>query len=131
MDQDEQQLSLLKTFYFVLAGLQAIGGCFPIIHLVIGIVMIASPEKMGGGGGGLEPQLFGWFFVAIALGIMAVIWTMAALTFLAGKRLGERRGYSFCLVVAAVLCLFMPLGTLLGVFSIIVLQRPSVKARFT
>jgi hypothetical protein len=38
--------------------------------------------------------------------------------------------YIFCLVIAAVECIFMPFGTVLGVFTIIVLQRPTVKAMF-
>jgi len=32
--------------------------------------------------------------------------------------------------VAAVECIFMPFGTVLGVFTIIVLNRPSIKALF-
>lgn len=130
MNQDEQQLDLLKIFYFVLAGLQALGGCFPIFHLGFGTMMLLSPEKLGGNGAP-PPEFLGWFFVGIAVVMMAIIWTMAALTLMAGRRLAARRSYTFCLVVAAVLCLFMPLGTILGVFTIVVLQRPSVKARFT
>ena len=91
--------------------------------------MILAPETLGGRGA--PPAFFGWFFVVIAVLIMAVIWTMAGLTYVAGRRLGERRSYTFCLVIAGVLCLFMPLGTVLGVFTIVVLQRPSVKALFT
>jgi hypothetical protein len=37
----------------------------------------------------------------------------------------------FCLVVAGVSCLFMPFGTILGVLSLIVLNRPSVKLLFS
>ena len=32
--------------------------------------------------------------------------------------------------MAATMCLFMPFGTVLGVFTIIVLMRPSVKPLF-
>ena len=128
MNQDEQQLDLLKVFYFVFAGLQALGGCIPIVHLSIGLAMISG--KLNGKAGEGPPEAFGWFFVGIAVLLMSVIWTTAAFTFAAGRRLAERRSYTFCLVVAAVLCVFMPLGTLLGVFTIVVLQRPSVKARF-
>jgi hypothetical protein len=32
--------------------------------------------------------------------------------------------------MAAIACMFMPFGTILGVFSIIVLVRPSVKSLF-
>ena len=128
MNQDEQHLDLLKIFYFVFAGLQALGGCIPIVHLSLGLAMISG--KFPGKSGDPAPEMFGWFFVVIAVVLMAVIWTMAVLTYSAGRRLAERRSHTFCLVVAAVLCMFMPIGTLLGVFTIVVLQRPSVKARF-
>jgi hypothetical protein len=32
--------------------------------------------------------------------------------------------------VAGLCCLFSPLGTLLGIFTLVVLQRPSVRALF-
>jgi hypothetical protein len=32
--------------------------------------------------------------------------------------------------VACVSCVFMPIGTILGVFTILVLSRPSVKSAF-
>jgi hypothetical protein len=37
----------------------------------------------------------------------------------------------FCLVMAGIQCIFMPFGTVLGVFTIIVLMRNSVKEAFT
>ena len=49
---------------------------------------------------------------------------------LAGRYLARRERYTFCLVVAGVECMFMPFGTVLGVFTIIVLSRPSVKDLF-
>jgi hypothetical protein len=36
----------------------------------------------------------------------------------------------FCLVMASITCMFMPFGTVLGVFTLIVLMRPSVKPLF-
>ena len=50
--------------------------------------------------------------------------------FLAGRYLSQQRHYTFCLVMAAVACMFMPFGTVLGVFTIIVLVRESVKELF-
>jgi hypothetical protein len=48
----------------------------------------------------------------------------------AGYFLSLRKYYTFCLVMAGIECLFMPVGTVLGVFTIIVLMRPTVKAMF-
>jgi len=47
-----------------------------------------------------------------------------------GRSLSRRKCYSFALVMACVECLFIPFGTILGVFTIIVLLRESVKALF-
>ena len=57
-------------------------------------------------------------------------WAFAACVAYAGRCLNERRHYTFCMVMAGIACMFMPFGTILGVFTIIVLVRPSVKALF-
>lgn len=128
--EDVEQLNLIKILFYVLAGLHAIGGCVPIVHLTMGVLMLSQDSLFAGSRNGAPPAAFGWFFIVIAVFLMALIWTSAGLAFLAGKRLGERRSYTFIIVIAALLCLSMPLGTLLGVFTIVVLQRPQVKASF-
>ena len=45
-------------------------------------------------------------------------------------RLGQRRSHTLCLVAAALSCVFMPFGTLLGVCTFVVLLRPSVAPLF-
>ena len=49
---------------------------------------------------------------------------------MAGRNIARHRSYTYCFVVSCIICLFMPLGTILGVFSIIVLLRDSVKGIF-
>lgn len=126
---DREHLNLLRIFYWVIAGLHALGGCVPIIHLSIGL-LIVNEKLPAAKGDGPPPAAFGWFFIVMAVTLMAVIWTIAVLAALVARRLGEHRGYTFVLVVAGLLCLSMPLGTLLGVFTIVVLLRPTVKAGF-
>lgn len=72
----------------------------------------------------------GVFFVVIALASILMMWTVALMVVLAGRNLKRRKAYTFCLVIAAIECLFMPFGTLLGVFTLVVLTRPSVKVLF-
>ncbi|PYI82572.1 MAG: hypothetical protein DMF09_14100 [Verrucomicrobia bacterium] len=52
------------------------------------------------------------------------------LTF-AGRSLSRRKHYWFAFVVACIECIFIPFGTILGVFTIIVLSRESVKTLFS
>jgi hypothetical protein len=56
---------------------------------------------------------------------------MAICILIAGRCLSRRKGYSFALVIACIECLFVPFGTILGVFTIVALSRESVKALFS
>lgn len=59
-----------------------------------------------------------------------MLWTLAVCVIFSGRFLAAKRNYTFSFIVAALICLNFPLGTLLGVFTIIVLVRPSVKAGY-
>ena len=137
----------------------ALFGCFPIIHLVLGIALVTgalddqmrpagtpafdasaeeSPEAttnspMAGPPNLMRnrpPAAFGWIFVGFAAFMIAIFWCLAIASILAGRRLAAHRSYTFCLVVASIECLFAPVGTVLGVFTIVVLMRPTVKELF-
>lgn len=129
-NQDEQHLHILSIFHFVVGGLTALFACFPIFHLAIGLGMLT------GGFGPSSPnepfpfRLFGLMFVIIPAIIILLGWALAGAIVVAGYFLSKRQKYTFCLVVAAVECIFIPFGTVLGVFTIIVLVRPTVKALF-
>lgn len=127
-EQDDDHLRLLSIFHYIVAAMAALGGCFPIIHMVIGIAAVTG--KLGNGGH-QPPPLFGWIFIAGAGSIMFVFWSLAVCLLLAARNLKQRRRYTFCFVVACVATMMcVPFGTALGIFTILVLVRPSVKALF-
>jgi hypothetical protein len=128
MDEDTQQLHLLSMFHYVVAGLVGLMGCFPILHLTVGIAAVMG--ALNDGAGSAPPALFGWFFIVMAVAAIASMWTIAVAILFAGRKLAARSSYTYCLVMAAVECMFMPFGTVLGVFTIVVLMRPSVKQLF-
>jgi hypothetical protein len=129
MTQDEEHLRLLSIFHHVVAGLAALFALFPVFHLIIGLFFIFAPDKFAGNGQP-PPAFLGWFFVIFALLFITLGWIFAAFVLAAGRFLARRKHYKFCLVMAAVECLFMPFGTVLGVFTIIVLVREPVKLLF-
>ena len=55
---------------------------------------------------------------------------MAICILIAGRSLALRKRYTFALVIACIECLFVPFGTILGVFTIVALSRGSAKALF-
>ena len=130
-NQDTEHLKLLSVFHYVLGGLLGCCACFPIIHLAIGILLLTAPPGFHGQKNDeAATALVGVMFTVIPAAMILLGWATAICVLVAGRFLARRVHYTFCLVVAAILCTFMPLGTVLGVLTIIVLLRPSVKALF-
>jgi hypothetical protein len=126
MNQDLEHLNLLSIFHYVVGGLTAVFACIPFIHFTIGLLMASGRLE------GREPALH---VIGVALMTIAALfilsgWGLAVAMVGAGRALAKRRHYTFCLVVAAAECLLMPFGTILGVFTIVVLMRESVKRLF-
>ncbi len=127
MNKDYEHLKWLSISFYVYAGLTALFACFPFIHLFIGIAMVSGSFEQGNNP---PPAAFGWFFIGIASIFILLGFTLAVFNILAGKYLKQQTKYTFCFVIAVINCMFAPLGTVLGVFTIIVLLRDSVKAMF-
>jgi len=127
--KDEEHLRLLAIFHYVVAGIGALFACFPLIHVAMGLMFMFLPATVAPAKepNNLPPQLFGLLFVVMG-GLMAAIgWAAAICTFFSGRYLAKRRKRMFSFVMAAIMCMFMPFGTVLGIFTIIVLSRESVQ----
>lgn len=127
--RDEDHLRLLAIFHYVLGGLTLLLACIPFIHVAMGVMLVTGRFPQSGGSTP-PPDDFGWFF--IAFGAMAILlgWTIGVLTLYSARCIQRRRHRTFSLVIAALMCLNMPLGTVLGVFTLVVLLRESVAALY-
>jgi hypothetical protein len=126
VSQDTEQLKLLSIFHYVAAGMAALVACIPFLHFFMGIALAT------GAFGDTDPEArpVGIVMALVALCFIVLGWVFAALVAVAGRNLSRRTNYTYCLVMAGVECIFMPVGTVLGVFTIIVLVRDSVKEMF-
>lgn len=124
---DREHLNLLGIFHYVLAGMNAFSGCMPIFHVAFGVAMLSGAFD---GGPNPPPPMVGLLFATVGGGFMLIFWTLALLKLLAGRWLRSQQHYRFCYVVACLDCVQMPWGTVLGVFTIMALSRPSVKILF-
>ncbi len=132
MNQDLDHLKLLSIFHYVVGGLTALAACLPLIHVFLGLIFILAPETFDNGRSPQFPaDLLGWMFVVMGGTFVIAGWMLALVIVLGGRSLARHRNHTFCLVVAALSCLFVPMGTVLGVFTMIVLLRPSVKQIFS
>lgn len=129
MNDDIQHLRYLTIGHYICAAITALFACFPLIHLTIGLIFLLNPPSAQGGEA-FPAQVFGLVFALIGGAFVLCGWAFAACLFAAGRSIAARKRHTFCIVIAALSCASFPFGTTLGVLSIIVLTRPTVKALF-
>lgn len=131
MNQDDaEHLGVLSIFHYVVAGLAALFACLPLLHLGFGVLMLSGVFPETDPGSRDITKVMGIFFIVFSSLAIILGLTFCTLLALSGTYLKKRIHHTFCLVMAGVACVFMPFGTVLGVFTIMVLMRPSVKAAF-
>jgi hypothetical protein len=131
MNKDQEHVNLLATFHYVVAGLAGLFSVFPLFYSVIGGFLLYAAEHSSSNNQEPPPAFLGWLFIVLGAGFFLAGLTMAICILIAARCLSRRKGYSFALVIACIECLFVPFGTILGVFTIVALSRESVKALFS
>lgn len=123
---DVDHLNLLSIFHFVVAGLALMGilvmaGEGAMFHYMLDNPDFWKAQKQPGP----PPEFFNmfvWMFAFFGLWFLV----SGILNVMSGVFLRQRKHQTFSLAVAGLNCLHIPLGTVLGVFTIIVLMRQSV-----
>jgi hypothetical protein len=134
--EDREHLKGLVIGHYAVGALCALLGFLPIFHLAIGIAIVTEAFPMQpapnqqGNQPPFGPEFMGWIFIGFAAVFMLFYWGLAGALLIAGRCLSQRKAHTFCLIVAAAVCLFQPIGLVLGVFTFIVLLRPSVREAF-
>ena len=132
MSQDNEHLKLLAIFHYVVAGLSALCSFFPLIYTTVGAVFIfAARHGTAKPGEDLPPEFLGWIFVVLGSVLFLIGMAMAVCILMTGRSLAFRKRYHFAFVMACIECLFIPFGTILGVFTLVVLSRESVRGLFS
>ena len=123
---------MLAIFHYVVAGLAALFSFFPLLYTTVGAIFIfAARHGTPKPGEEPPPEFIGWILAIVGSLLFLLGIAIAICILIAGRSLAKRTRYWFALVVACIECLFIPFGTILGVFTIVVLSRESVKALFS
>jgi hypothetical protein len=130
MPHDEEHLRLLSIFHYVVGGLAALFSFFPLLYAAFGGFMLYASTHPQMQQGEPPPAFLGWIFIGLGCFFFLLGEALATCIILAGRFIARYRRYWFVFVTACVQCLFFPFGIILGVFTIIVLSRTSVKRLF-
>jgi hypothetical protein len=124
---DTEHLRMLAICHFVAAGLAVVGVAFSSLYLVLIQTVFANPRMWANSPQGPPPtEMISVFRWAVAL---FVLWFLVSAVgnLLSGLFLRARRHRAFSMVVAGINCVHIPVGTVLGIFTFIVLARDSVR----
>jgi hypothetical protein len=135
---DDANLRTLSTCWYVFSVLAALPSClggaymlFGIVFGLLGATAGAASNDPGGAGAGMAFGAIGLIPCCFGGGMAAFFITVAILAFRCAKNLVAHRAYTQCLVTAIIACIFMPLGTVLGIFTLVILNRPTIKPLFS
>jgi hypothetical protein len=128
---DQEHLRLLAIFHYVVGSITAFFALLPLIHLGFGIAMLVAPHSFGSEAATQPPGFIGWIFAAMGAVFFLCGQALAICMIVSGRFLQRKARYMFVFVMACIECILMPFGTVLGVFTIIVLSRESVKRLFS
>jgi hypothetical protein len=130
---DDEHLKLLSIGYMISAATTCFVALLGMLYVAMGVVMVkflSQKPEFAQNANQRSPEFVGWMFGMMGIAFMVTGVALAAMKLRAGFCIRQRRSRTFCLVVAGISCLGIPYGTLLGVFSFMVLGRESVARQF-
>lgn len=123
---DADHLKLLAVFHWVVAGMSLVGLGFLFLHWLFMHSIFDNPSMWQNAKGPPPPPqffaIFKWFYAF--MGVMIAGTGLA--NAVSGWNIHRRRARMASLILAGINCLCFPFGTVLGVFTFVVLLRDSV-----
>ncbi len=131
MDRRREHIRLLAIFHFVYAGVVLLGSLLPAFWLLVASIWWPELAQEARRDSGLLPAVATGALGLTLIGFIVLLaWIWVGVLIFAGRSLLMRRRHTFCMVVAAVACLNVPLGTLLGVATLLLLNREDLRDLF-
>lgn len=125
MTAENHNLNVFRVLFLIKGIFTLLISFFPLIYIFMGLFIFNNEWQNSH-----EFGLTGLAFVLFGSVIFLFLLALGVLTLLAGKYIGDRRKYDFIFVIAILNCFTGILGILLGIFTIIELNKPQVKQLF-
>ena len=130
MTEDEGHLDNLAIGHYVVGAIMVAFSCLPLLHLGMGVAMMAGAfpvEAEIESDIEMLPGFFAWMFIGMGALFFLLGQAVSIGVIISGRFLKQRKNYMYSFVLGCLMCFFVPVGTILGVFTIIILSRESVK----
>lgn len=132
--RDLRNLRALAIGHYVVGFIAIVMSLISLIRVEVMKALLADPGFMplirkypGAEGSPVSPEMMQRFLGAFLIGIAIYGILRGLLTIISGHRIASRRNRAFSLVMGAVNCPSLFLGTILGVLTLLILSRDSVR----
>lgn len=121
-----KHLRSIEIFHYVYGAMVCFGGIFMLALVALGAVL---------GSGGMTtdqdvPTWLGPVLSTLGIVLFVLIEAIGLLNIHSGRCIGKRKNRTFSMVVAAFNCLSIPLGLVLGIFTLVTLSEEPVKQEY-
>lgn len=122
---DEEHLRLLALFHYISGGVTVVFSLmFGLMFVLMGVVFSLMPPAQAATPGHGQPPLF----VLVIFGLFGLLGiAYGVLEIVAGRYIARRRRRVFSIVVSVPRVFALPYGAILTVFTLLVLDRRSVR----
>jgi len=122
-----RRLSILSNLFSVYGIVGILLSFAPLVYIVASLALLTGDsDKAIVVRGSMIP----WRYLVSGSLMLIFSLALSICTVLAGRYLKKQRAYTFCIVVSALLSLFAPFGTILGVWALFVLFSDPGRAAF-
>lgn len=125
MDNEEHNLRIFKILYIIKGILTLAFSILPLLYIFLGIFIFQKDDLSQE-----DAQVGGTIIIFAGSMIFLFLLVLGILTLLTAKYISEKRNYDFVFVMAVLNCLTGILGIILGIFTILELNKPGVKRLF-
>jgi len=121
----DEQLRYLTMAAYAYAALSVLGVCWFLLVFGIGFISFSQIPPSDN-----VPRFPMFLFGGMAAVAVLMSLTFTVLNFVFARFLQTRKNHTACLVLSGVSCMSVPFGTAVGVWGLIVLNRPGAKVLF-
>jgi len=124
----KHNLPTLSILHYVYGALVCLGAFAVLLFIGLGAFVVDQVAATGRADG--PPDWLSPFLASFGFGLFLVLLVWGTLIALSGYWIAQRRNRTFSIVVAALCLISFPIGTALGVFTLVVLVNDEVREEY-
>lgn len=125
MNSDDHNLGIFRILFIIKGIITLIFAVLPILYIFFGMFLLERnhmPDE--------DAHFVAYFIMCIGIFVFLILLVLGILTLLTAKYLGEKRNYDFIFIMSVISCITGIFGIILGIFTILELNKPHVKRLF-